>query len=63
MALSLPLGPRFGSEPLNHPPGAPREPDIVGCTVCPTSGEERMRWGPGLWKLVPKRVGVVAGAI
>nr|XP_007994653.2 nesprin-4 isoform X3 [Chlorocebus sabaeus] len=41
MALSLPLGPRFGSEPLNHPPGAPRERDIVGCTVCPTSGEER----------------------
>nr|XP_054318265.1 nesprin-4 isoform X3 [Pongo pygmaeus] len=40
MALSLPLGPRLGSEPLNHPPGAPREPDIVGCTVCPASGEE-----------------------
>ncbi|XP_033081742.1 nesprin-4 isoform X4 [Trachypithecus francoisi] len=39
MALSLPLGPRFGSEPLNHPPGAPREPDIVGCTVC-TSPEQ-----------------------
>ncbi|KAI2590505.1 spectrin repeat containing nuclear envelope family member 4, partial [Homo sapiens] len=40
MALSLPLGPRLGSEPLNHPPGAPREADIVGCTVCPASGEE-----------------------
>ncbi|XP_065391508.1 nesprin-4 isoform X4 [Macaca fascicularis] len=40
MALSLPLGPRLGSEPFNHPPGAPREPDIVGCTVCPASGEE-----------------------
>nr|XP_016791223.3 nesprin-4 isoform X1 [Pan troglodytes] len=40
MALSLPLGPRLGSEPLSHPPGAPREPDIVGCTVCPASGEE-----------------------
>ncbi|XP_011763418.2 nesprin-4 isoform X2 [Macaca nemestrina] len=40
MALSLPLGPRLGSEPFNHPPGAPREPDIVECTVCPASGEE-----------------------
>ncbi|XP_003280117.1 nesprin-4 isoform X3 [Nomascus leucogenys] len=40
MALSLPLGPRLGSEPLNHPPGAPRELDIVGCTVCPASREE-----------------------
>uniref|UniRef100_A0A2K5Y4V6 Spectrin repeat containing nuclear envelope family member 4 n=1 Tax=Mandrillus leucophaeus TaxID=9568 RepID=A0A2K5Y4V6_MANLE len=40
MALSLPLGPRLGSEPFSHPPGAPREPDIVGCTVCPASGEE-----------------------
>ncbi|KAF7470253.1 Hypothetical predicted protein [Marmota monax] len=40
MALSLP---RLPSEPLNHPPGAPREPDIAGCTVCPASGEEIIR--------------------
>ncbi|XP_017362166.1 nesprin-4 isoform X3 [Cebus imitator] len=40
MALSLPLGTGLGSEPLSHPPGAPREPDFVGRTVCPASGEE-----------------------
>ncbi|XP_044112309.1 nesprin-4 isoform X4 [Neovison vison] len=42
MALPPPLGPRPPSEPLNHPPGAPREPDIGGFTLCPTS-EERLR--------------------
>uniref|UniRef100_I3N9U3 Spectrin repeat containing nuclear envelope family member 4 n=1 Tax=Ictidomys tridecemlineatus TaxID=43179 RepID=I3N9U3_ICTTR len=35
--------PRLPSEPLNHPPGAPREPDIAGCTVCLASGEETIR--------------------
>ncbi|XP_003937436.2 nesprin-4 isoform X2 [Saimiri boliviensis] len=40
MALSLPLGTGLVSEPLSHPPGAPREPDFVGRTVCPASGEE-----------------------
>ncbi|XP_078215288.1 nesprin-4 isoform X2 [Callithrix jacchus] len=40
MALSLPLGTGLGSEPLSHPPGAPREPDFVGPTVCPAAGEE-----------------------
>ncbi|XP_004464945.1 nesprin-4 [Dasypus novemcinctus] len=42
MALPL-LGSRLPSEPLNHPPGAPREPDVDGCTVYPASGEERIR--------------------
>ncbi|XP_045844758.1 nesprin-4 isoform X2 [Meles meles] len=42
MALPPPLGPRPPSEPLNHPPGAPRELDIAGFTLCPTS-EERLR--------------------
>ncbi|XP_059238594.1 nesprin-4 isoform X3 [Mustela nigripes] len=42
MALPPPLGPRPPSEPLNHPPGAPREPDIGGFTLCPAS-EERLR--------------------
>uniref|UniRef100_A0A8C9PKU1 Spectrin repeat containing nuclear envelope family member 4 n=1 Tax=Spermophilus dauricus TaxID=99837 RepID=A0A8C9PKU1_SPEDA len=45
--------PRLPSEPLNHPPGAPREPDIAGCFVCLASGEETIRWGlgprNGLW--------------
>uniref|UniRef100_A0A8D2CZI9 Spectrin repeat containing nuclear envelope family member 4 n=1 Tax=Sciurus vulgaris TaxID=55149 RepID=A0A8D2CZI9_SCIVU len=35
--------PRLPSEPLNHPPGAPREPDVAGCTICPVSGEETIR--------------------
>ncbi|XP_053459939.1 alpha-ketoglutarate-dependent dioxygenase alkB homolog 6 isoform X2 [Nycticebus coucang] len=43
MALSPPLGPRLPSEPLNHPPGVPREPEAAGCTVCLLSGEERIR--------------------
>ncbi|XP_047565533.1 nesprin-4 isoform X5 [Lutra lutra] len=42
MALPPPLGPRPLSEPLNHPPGAPRELDIAGFTLCPAS-EERLR--------------------
>ncbi|XP_022380946.1 nesprin-4 isoform X3 [Enhydra lutris kenyoni] len=42
MALPPPLGPRPPSEPLNHPPGAPRELDIAGFTLCPAS-EERLR--------------------
>ncbi|KAI5214244.1 Nesprin-4 [Manis pentadactyla] len=43
MALPQPLGSRLNSEPLNHPPGAPRELDTVGCPNCPVSGEERIR--------------------
>nr|XP_012416493.1 PREDICTED: nesprin-4 isoform X2 [Odobenus rosmarus divergens] len=43
MALPPPLGPRLPSEPLNHPPGGLRELDIAGCTICPASGEERIR--------------------
>ncbi|XP_008573885.1 PREDICTED: nesprin-4 [Galeopterus variegatus] len=43
MALSPPLSLRLPSEPLNHPPGTPREPDIAGCTICLASGEERIR--------------------
>nr|XP_035923882.1 nesprin-4 isoform X2 [Halichoerus grypus] len=43
MALPPPPGPRLPSEPLNHPPGAPRELDIAGCTICPASGGERIR--------------------
>ncbi|XP_019605545.2 nesprin-4 isoform X1 [Rhinolophus sinicus] len=43
MALPPPLDPRPSSEPLNHPPGAPREVDIAGCTICPASGEEIIR--------------------
>ncbi|XP_032697685.1 nesprin-4 isoform X3 [Lontra canadensis] len=42
MALPPPLGPRPPSEPLNRPPGAPRELDIAGFTLCPAS-EERLR--------------------
>ncbi|KAK2501274.1 hypothetical protein MC885_018827, partial [Smutsia gigantea] len=41
MALPPPLGPRLNSEPLNHPPGAPRELDTVGCPICPVSGENQ----------------------
>ncbi|XP_060041763.1 nesprin-4 isoform X2 [Erinaceus europaeus] len=36
-------GPRPPSETLHHPPAAPREPDTAGCTICPASGEERVR--------------------
>uniref|UniRef100_A0ABI7ZST5 KASH domain-containing protein n=1 Tax=Felis catus TaxID=9685 RepID=A0ABI7ZST5_FELCA len=43
MALPPPLGPRFPSEPLNYPAGAPRELDIARCTICPASGEKRIR--------------------
>ncbi|KAF6289166.1 spectrin repeat containing nuclear envelope family member 4 [Rhinolophus ferrumequinum] len=43
MALPPPLDPRPPSEPLNHPPGAPREVDIARCTICPASGEEIIR--------------------
>nr|XP_008534461.1 PREDICTED: nesprin-4 isoform X1 [Equus przewalskii] len=43
MALLPPLDPRPPSEPLNHPPGAPRELNLVGCAICPASGEERIR--------------------
>nr|XP_055167435.1 nesprin-4 isoform X3 [Nyctereutes procyonoides] len=44
MALPPSLGPRLPSEPLSHPPGAPRELDVAGCTICSASGEERIRW-------------------
>ncbi|KAM5295784.1 nesprin-4 isoform 2-T2 [Glossophaga mutica] len=43
MALTPSLGPRPHPEPLNHPPGAPRELDIAGCTICPASEKERIR--------------------
>uniref|UniRef100_A0A452V512 Spectrin repeat containing nuclear envelope family member 4 n=1 Tax=Ursus maritimus TaxID=29073 RepID=A0A452V512_URSMA len=43
MALPPPLGLRLPSEPLSHPPEAPRELGIAGCTICPASGEERIR--------------------
>nr|XP_012630431.1 nesprin-4 [Microcebus murinus] len=43
MALSLPLGPRLPSEPLSHPPGAPGEPNVAGCTICPASEKDRVR--------------------
>ncbi|KAM4825443.1 LOW QUALITY PROTEIN: nesprin-4 [Thomomys bottae] len=43
MALCPPEGHRLFSEPLNHPPGAPREPDIGGCAIFPTSGEDTSR--------------------
>ncbi|XP_076988169.1 nesprin-4 isoform X4 [Tamandua tetradactyla] len=42
MALSVPLGLKLPSEPLSHPPGAPRERDTDGCTIC-SAGEERIR--------------------
>ncbi|XP_041599368.1 nesprin-4 isoform X3 [Vulpes lagopus] len=44
MALPPSLGPRLPSEPLSHPPGAPRELDVAECTICSASGEERIRW-------------------
>ncbi|XP_034494293.1 nesprin-4 isoform X3 [Ailuropoda melanoleuca] len=43
MALPPPLGLRLPSEPLSHPPEAPRELGIAGCTICPASGGERIR--------------------
>ncbi|XP_069314241.1 nesprin-4 [Eulemur rufifrons] len=45
MALSPTLGPRFPSEPLSHPPGAPGEPDVAGRTICPASERDRVRPG------------------
>ncbi|XP_048185668.1 nesprin-4 isoform X2 [Perognathus longimembris pacificus] len=43
MALCPPQGCRLFLEPLNHPPGAPREPDVGGCASFPASGEETSR--------------------
>ncbi|XP_049757577.1 nesprin-4 isoform X4 [Elephas maximus indicus] len=43
MALPLPPDPGTPSEPLDHPPGAPREPDTAGCTLCSASEEEGIR--------------------
>ncbi|XP_037058179.1 nesprin-4 isoform X2 [Peromyscus leucopus] len=43
MALSPSLGHGFPSEPLSQPLGAPREPDITGCTIGPVPGEETSR--------------------
>ncbi|XP_065755494.1 nesprin-4 isoform X2 [Phocoena phocoena] len=43
MALPPRLGPTPPSEPFSHPPGAPRELNTSGCTICPASGEERIR--------------------
>ncbi|XP_026934820.1 nesprin-4 isoform X6 [Sagmatias obliquidens] len=43
MALPPRLGPTPPSEPFSHPPGAPRELNTSGCTICSTSGEERIR--------------------
>uniref|UniRef100_A0A8C3YDI8 Spectrin repeat containing nuclear envelope family member 4 n=1 Tax=Catagonus wagneri TaxID=51154 RepID=A0A8C3YDI8_9CETA len=43
MALPPPLDPRSPSEPFSHPPGAPRELDAAGYTICPASGKERIR--------------------
>ncbi|XP_052617853.1 nesprin-4 isoform X3 [Peromyscus californicus insignis] len=43
MALSPSLGHGFSSEPLNQPLGAPREPDVTGCTIGPVPGEETSR--------------------
>ncbi|XP_037675465.1 nesprin-4 [Choloepus didactylus] len=45
MARPVSLGPRLPSEPLNHPPGAPRAPAIDGCIIYPAPGEERIRPG------------------
>ncbi|XP_059855431.1 nesprin-4 isoform X4 [Delphinus delphis] len=43
MALPPRLGPTPPSEPFSHPPGAPRELNTSGCTICSASGEERIR--------------------
>ncbi|XP_025125725.2 nesprin-4 isoform X2 [Bubalus bubalis] len=43
MARPPPLGPRSPSEPFSHPPGAPRELDTTGETICIASGEESIR--------------------
>nr|XP_058901153.1 nesprin-4 isoform X2 [Kogia breviceps] len=43
MALPPCLGPTPPSEPFSHPPGAPRELNASGCTICSASGEERIR--------------------
>ncbi|XP_076406042.1 nesprin-4 isoform X6 [Peromyscus maniculatus bairdii] len=43
MALAPSLGHGFPSEPLSQPLGAPREPDITGCTIGPVPGEETSR--------------------
>ncbi|KAM9225490.1 nesprin-4 [Dugong dugon] len=43
MALPLPPDPRPPSEPLSHPPGAPRELDIAECIICSASEEEAFR--------------------
>uniref|UniRef100_A0A8C6CN00 Spectrin repeat containing nuclear envelope family member 4 n=1 Tax=Moschus moschiferus TaxID=68415 RepID=A0A8C6CN00_MOSMO len=43
MARPPPLGPRSPSEPFSHPPGAPRELDATGDTICIASGEETSR--------------------
>ncbi|XP_012881637.1 PREDICTED: nesprin-4 [Dipodomys ordii] len=43
MAWCPPQGRRLFTEPLNHPPGAPREPDIGGCAMFPAPGEETSR--------------------
>ncbi|XP_036688832.1 nesprin-4 isoform X8 [Balaenoptera musculus] len=43
MALPPRLGPTPPSEPFSHPPGAPRELNASGCTICSASGEERIR--------------------
>lgn len=51
MALPPRLGPTPPSEPFSHPPGAPRELNTSGCTICSTSGEERIRYELGLLKL------------
>ncbi|XP_054938675.1 nesprin-4 isoform X6 [Physeter macrocephalus] len=43
MALPPHLGPTPPSEPFSHPPGAPRELNASGCTICSASEEERIR--------------------
>ncbi|XP_023577348.1 nesprin-4 isoform X2 [Octodon degus] len=37
------LSPRLSSEPLSHPPGAPRELDVAQSTICPGLAEETIR--------------------
>ncbi|XP_063108701.1 nesprin-4 isoform X4 [Cavia porcellus] len=43
MSLSSSLNPKLPSEPFSHPPGAPREPEVDQCTICPELGEETIR--------------------